>query len=354
METKKDVALAWFKKETPIEVRDDISFSAFSSDGEVGIMPGNGEADIEVKADEVAFLFGKSKDELLFMPYFGLFFKVCFNSEEETVATRLYDQPVGVYRSLSLTKDEHFTVPVYHDALAMIQLEHLDDSLANDEMKDSPSLLLNVPDPFHEDDKDEIEVEKQVEEFVAQTQPLDDEIQIAVDAEIDKHGGCVYSRCRPGNNRLYSYDFAQIGNRFYIIVYANLAGDWLADEEAFLEEPPLWFSESKHAVSPVYQAMRSQAYFKQELSHIKIESIVILPNRCVVINDEDMRKCWNDKCGTAVVRSQKIGETTLLTLREYLALQHGGDVEVPKLDVAEIAAMSSRFAANQENWINKD
>jgi len=214
--------------------------------------------------------------------------------------------------------------------------------------------LLKPMEPFASDADEEKEIEKQVDEFVTHTMPVYDEIQAAIDAEIDKHGGCIYSRYRSGNNRLYSYDFAQIGKRFYIIVYADLAGEWLADEEAFLEERPLWFSESKHMVSPVYQAMRSQAYFMQELPHIKIESMVILSNRCVVINDEDMRECWNDKCGTAVVHSQKIDETTLQTLREYLAFQHDDDVEVPKLDVAEIAAMSSRFAANQENLINKD
>ena len=46
METKDETIPVWYRKETPIEVRDDISFSAFSSDGEVGIMPGTGEADI--------------------------------------------------------------------------------------------------------------------------------------------------------------------------------------------------------------------------------------------------------------------------------------------------------------------
>ena len=352
METKEDIAPAWFRKETPIEVRDDISISAFSSDGEFGIMPGSGEADIEVKAEEASFLFGKSKDDLLFMPRFGLFFKVYFNSDEESVAARLYDQPVGVYRSLSLTKDERFTVPVYHDALSMIPLESLDESPAKD--KDTHSLLLNMPDPFRKDDEEEIEVEKQVDKFVAQTQPFDDEIQAAVDAEIEKHGGCVYSRYRPGNNRLYSYDLAKIGKRFFIVVYADFAGDWLADEDSFTGEPPLWFSEKDHRVSPIFQAKKCCSFFMHELPMIKIEALVILPKRCVVINDDDMRDCWNKKCNTTVVRTKKIDETTLETLHEYLASQPTDDGEVPELDTVEIAGMSSRFAVNPDNWINKD
>ncbi len=111
---------AWFRKEHPIEVREDISFNAYSLDGEVGIMLDADMADLDVQAGEVAFLFGKSKDELWFMPHFGSFVKVSFDPEEEPVASKLYDQPTGVYRSLSMIQDVRFNVPVYHDALSMI------------------------------------------------------------------------------------------------------------------------------------------------------------------------------------------------------------------------------------------
>ena len=346
METKDDVIPAWLREETPIEVRDDISFGAFSSDGEFGIMPAAGEADIDVKMNETAFLFGKNKDELLFMPHFGLFFKVIFNSSEETVAARLYEQPVGTYRSLTLTKDERFTVPVYHDALDMISLKSLESSPANNNEKDESSTLLNMPNPFNEDAEEEKEIEKQVEKFVEETLPFDKEIETAVDAEMEQHGGCVYSRFRPGNNRLYSFDIAQIGKRLYSIVYADFAGDWLADEDSFVGDPPLWFS--------VHQAIRCREFFNKELAHIKIESIVVLPEKCVIINDEDMIGCWRDKCGTTVVRTKRIDETTLPTLHEYIA-EHPIDdsAEVPELDVVELVGISSRFTMNPENWINK-
>lgn len=355
METKEDVVPAWFRKETPIEIRDDISFNAFSSDDEFGIMPCVGEADVEVvKAEEAAFLFGKSKKDLLFMPHFGLFFKVIFNSSEETVAARLYEQPVGTYRSLTLTKDERFTVPVYHDAFDMIPLKALESNPANNNEEDESSTLLNMPNPFHEDAEEEKEIEKQVEKFVEETMPFDDEIQTAVDAEIEKRGGCVYSRFRPGNNRLYSFDIAQIGKRLYSIVYADFSGDWLADEDSFAGDPPLWFSENSHRVSPVQQAIRCRDFFRKELSNIKIDSIVVLPEKCEIINDEDMTACWREKCGTAVVRTKRIDEATLPSLHEYVTAQSlDDDAEVPKLDIVEVIGMSSRFTMNPENW-NKE
>ena len=123
MSTECESDPAWFRKEHPIEVREDISFNAYSSDGEVGIMMDPDMADLDVQAGEVAFLFGKSKDELWFMPHFGSFVKVSFDPEEATVASKLYDQPTGVYRSLSMIQDVRVSVPVYHDALSMIPVD---------------------------------------------------------------------------------------------------------------------------------------------------------------------------------------------------------------------------------------
>jgi hypothetical protein len=276
----------------------------------------------------------------------------------------------------TMTSIKHHAVRVYHidklpeelfgrqtddapnsDKVAQLDLD-LEDSQppvlnCKDDDDEAPPSLPNMPDQFSKDSDEEKEVEKQVEAFVVQTMPFDIEIQTVVDAEMEQHGGCVYSRFRPGNNRLYSFDIAQIGKRLYSIVYADFAGDWLADEDSFVGDPPLWFSESSHRVSPVHQAIRCREFFNKELAHIKIESIVVLPEKCVIINGEDMIGCWRDKCGTTVVRTKRIDETTLPTLHEYIA-EHPIDdsAEVPKLDVVELVGISSRFTMNPENWIN--
>ena len=288
------------------------------------------------------------------MPHFGLFVKVSFNSEEEAVVAKLYDQPTGVFRSISLIKDERFCVPVYHDALSMIPLESCDESLPNNDDENVSTPLLNMPDLFQKDADEEREIEKQDEESLKQTIPLDDEIQTAVDVEIEKYGGRVLSRYRSGNKRLYSFDFVQIGTRFFTIVYAAFTGEWLADEESFGGDPPLWFSEIDHRVSPICQAKKCRSFFSHEVPQIKIESMVILPKGCDVINDNEMQWCWRETCGTIVVRTKKISETVLQTLHEHLAAQPVDDIKVPELDVAELAGISNSFAMNPENWINQD
>jgi hypothetical protein len=74
-------------------------------------------------------------------------------------------------------------------------------------------------------------------------------------------------------------------------------GDWLADEERFNNEEPLWFSESSHRISPVRKAdivrqslekSLDDADFQQEL-----QTYVIIQSGNI-INAEDMFETWNN------------------------------------------------------------
>ncbi len=361
METKRESIPAWFRKELPIEVREDVSFSAFSSDGDVGIMLGAGETDIEVNADEAAFLFG-DKNDLWFMPTLGSFFKVSFNSEEEAVAAKLYNLPIGVYRNCSLIKDVRIDVPVYHDALAMIPFEALTPAENEDNVNDVDEMTEDVEDRrangvFPADSECEMKIEKGIGEYLEATKANYEEIKGAIDKEVESYDGKVVVRYRPGNKRLYSYDIIEIQNRLLVLTYAeSFEGDWLADEEAFNDELPLWFSENDHKVSPVFQAMKCRDFFQLEMPpHTNIISLVVVPKRCVIINDEDMQKIWNGTCNTDIVRTAGIDETMLKTLHEYFASLPTTDTVVPpKYDDVDMIRISSSFAMDSRNWINKD
>lgn len=355
MATKCESIPAWFRKEHPLEVRDDVSFCAFSSDGEVGIMLGAGETDIEVKPEDVAFLFGKDAGELWFRPHFGSFYMVSFDSDEETTASKLYNQPTGVYRNLSLVQDIRFDVPVYHDALSMIPFDQiLHDNEADVDDESSSLRPPLIKETFPDDTNYEKEIEKEVGEHLEATEEAYAEIKDAVDQEVERYNGQVLVRYRPGNARLYSYDVIEIKHRLLVIVYGELKDDWLADEESFNDEPPLWFSESDHRVSPVFQAMKCRDFFRSELPNTNIDSLVVLPKGCAVINDDEMQKTWRENCGIEMVRTTQIDETTILTLREYLASLSTIASENPELDAADLAPIASRFSTEPENWIIKE
>ena len=74
-------------------------------------------------------------------------------------------------------------------------------------------------------------------------------------------------------------------------------GDWLADEERFNDEEPLWFSESSHRVSPVRKIDLARKFLDEKLKteglQYKIDAYVVI-QLGNIINAEDMFDIWDD------------------------------------------------------------
>ena len=74
-------------------------------------------------------------------------------------------------------------------------------------------------------------------------------------------------------------------------------GEWLADEEKFNDEEPLWFSESSHRISPVRKIDIARDILKSKLAvadfNFEIVSYVIIQSGHI-INAEDMVDVWSE------------------------------------------------------------
>lgn len=74
-------------------------------------------------------------------------------------------------------------------------------------------------------------------------------------------------------------------------------GDWLADEERFNDEEPLWFSESSHRISPVRKIDLARRTLTEKLADsdlsfdVKAYVVVQIGN---IINAEDMFETWEE------------------------------------------------------------
>ena len=93
-------------------------------------------------------------------------------------------------------------------------------------------------------------------------------------------------------------DFIGIAaNQICICLIDKEPGDWLADEERFNDEEPLWFSESSHRISPVRKADVTKQFLIDKLEnadfHFDVKAYVIeqIGN---IINAEDMFEIWDD------------------------------------------------------------
>lgn len=81
-------------------------------------------------------------------------------------------------------------------------------------------------------------------------------------------------------------------------------GDWLADEERFNDEEPLWFSESSHRISPVRKADLARMTLQEKLKDADISFDItpfVIEQIGNIINAEDMFDIWND-LGVKVTR----------------------------------------------------
>ena len=92
-------------------------------------------------------------------------------------------------------------------------------------------------------------------------------------------------------------DFIGLSSKeIHLFLVDKEPGDWLADEERFNDEEPLWFSESSHRISPVRKIEIARTHLQHKLKeydlryNLKAHVVIALGN---IINAEDMFDIWN-------------------------------------------------------------
>ena len=94
------------------------------------------------------------------------------------------------------------------------------------------------------------------------------------------------------NNQKLDY-LAVASDQIFLVLTDSEKGDWLADEERFNDEDPLWFSETSHRVSPVTLLKTFENELKNLLAISSIQTHVILVKTDGnIINAEDMLDTW--------------------------------------------------------------
>lgn len=86
-------------------------------------------------------------------------------------------------------------------------------------------------------------------------------------------------------------------NQLILCLVDKEVGDWLADEEKFNDEEPLWFSESSHRISPVRKVDVAADILKTKLAltDMKFEIIsYVIIQAGNIINAEDMFEIWGN------------------------------------------------------------
>lgn len=86
-------------------------------------------------------------------------------------------------------------------------------------------------------------------------------------------------------------------SEIYLCLVDKETGDWLADEELFNGEEPLWFSENSHRISPVRNLDVARNKIKDKLESEGFEQSIkafVVVQMANIINADDMFDIWND------------------------------------------------------------
>lgn len=85
------------------------------------------------------------------------------------------------------------------------------------------------------------------------------------------------------------------GDEICMCIVDREAGDWLADEEMFNGEEPLWFSESSHRISPVRKLSIARDKLAEKMEEEGFEqklSAFVVIQMANIINADDMFEIW--------------------------------------------------------------
>lgn len=302
---------AWQRRESPVRVLDGACVNAelYENDGEVGVMM-TGGLDIEFVKENAAIVFGESPEEIYFRMDFSTVVKMSCGDDRRQTLERLYKARVASFCrcDVSVAKTE-YGIPVFHDGGELKFLAH----------HGQP----DVADAFHLVSADlpgEYELEESTSVMSWSVGPVrhDDEVETVIEAEIAARDGAIIVRHYNDKKDRYSYYVAIVGNMCIVIMIFGLEGDWLGEEEPFNGEPPLWFSETDHTISPVHFAQKWRDLACEKIGCRQIAAIVIASGRSMIINEDELEDVWKDTCHVGVARTKALEGSGLPALKDYL------------------------------------
>lgn len=112
---------------------------------------------------------------------------------------------------------------------------------------------------------------------------------------MEKAGAKVISAPHLGDTTI---DYiAMTKDKLYYVLLDAEKGNWLADEERFNDEDPLWYSEDKNRVSPITLLNNFKKEVQSKLKKLDIKAdaqVILVKTDGLIINYEDMLDTWKE------------------------------------------------------------
>lgn len=347
-ENNKGFLPAWSRHECPVVIFDNNNLSIYQNDNEIGIMDSSGEVDSFDRA-EAALFFGNSCETLYLRANFNEIYKIDYDEDKKQLFEQLFNARLAVFCkcSDSTLKTEN-GLPVIHDPN---ELKHFFDhgNISSSNPGKNVDAAEEEEYDDEEDDNDEDDGIESLTKEIWQRQVQDFQaMETAVDAALAAHRGVLVSRHRDFGKYGSNLDVAVVNGRCLLINYFDENGDWLPEEEAFGGDPPLYFSECDHCVSPVFVAKGFGDYFNERLKGDKVVTILIVSTGCELLDEENFIAIWRDDCHVEVVRTKRIVGSQLASLHEYFDSIISASKAPVAIDIEEVKAIDADFSCAEE------
>ena len=215
------------------------------------------------------------------------------DKEPAVAMPEMHPQPAAAQSVPTLSVERKLTVPMPTVADPF----HLQDSLYSDEDHTETLATSTAQVPF--------------ENMDATIKPIQEDLLAIMQAQ-----GEVFQNVSIKDDTL---SYVAVGKKtIYLCQVDDAEGDWLADEDPFGSEAPLWFSDRSHRVSPVFELLQTQKAVESLLKKQQVEATcqsLLVKTQGVIINAEEMMPKWK-KSGVIVCRSQSGGAAVLPSFTE--------------------------------------
>ena len=162
-------------------------------------------------------------------------------------------------------------------------------------------------------------------------QETQEELKENIPDIMEKSGAFIITKPSIDDNTI---DYLALSrDKAFLVLTDAEEGDWLADEERFNDEDPLWFSEMAHRISPIALLKKFEASLKERLSDLGTTiqtQIILVKTNGNIINAEDMLSTW-EEMGATVARSSFGMPEELPSFTEVFP----SDLKNPDMEIAQ-------------------
>lgn len=297
------------------------------SDNEFGIGLCDSEHENILNPNESAILFGNDIGTLYLRASFSYIIKL--NIDDDDMLNLLYKSNTV----LVVINNELYHIPVYKNACDLIELN-----------------IFNTQELEIEDIKSDLAISKNSND----TNIKYDEFKKIIKNEIERYNGKILISLPEYDNFIHPFYLITLKNQYLLVVFDGKSDCVLSDEDPFDDQSPLWFTESQHFPSPIFQARNLASFIINNTKISEIYTVVLFSDDCEIINIEELKESLSLNSPKVDILKSFVSEEdkfNFLSVNDYFYSIPEGSNDLIKINNAILEQLKTEFIKNFKQYL---